>query len=97
MPPPDRPTTRSSIPFEIEAFRTRPRHGKRALWALLACLAAGVTAWVLLQPAPETPESPALLNVSAPRRGSWAARTPATPSPCTPTWNAPSAAPTSQR
>ena len=67
MPPPDRPTTRSSIPFEIEAFRTRPRHGKRALWALLACLAAGVTAWVLLQPAPETPESPALLNVSAPQ------------------------------
>ncbi len=67
MPPPERPTTRSGIPFEIEAFRTRPRRGRRALWALLACIAAGVTAWVLLQPAPETPESPALLNVSAPQ------------------------------
>lgn len=59
MPPPERPTTRSGIPFEIEAFRTRPRRGRRALWVLLACLAAGVTAWALLRPAPETPESPA--------------------------------------
>lgn len=58
MPPPERPTTRSGIPFEIEAFRTRPRRGRRALWALLACLAAGVTAWALFQPAPESPAPP---------------------------------------
>ena len=57
MPPPERPTTRSGIPFEIEAFRTRPRRGRRALWSLATCLAAGLAAWVLLQPASESAAS----------------------------------------
>lgn len=69
MPPPHRPKAPTAVPIQVEAFGKRPRRGRRALWALAACLAAGLAAWVLLQPTSESTAPPAASAQQAPPPG----------------------------